>query len=418
MKPIIRVENLSKQYRIGVKKAMYGTLRDRLVDAARAPLQRFQGNVNPERETIWALRDVSFDVNQGEVLGVVGRNGAGKSTLLKVLSRITEPTTGSVDLFGRVASLLEIGTGFHPELTGRENIFLNGAMLGMRRSEIDEKFNEIVAFAELDKFLDTAVKHYSSGMYTRLAFSVAAHLEPDILIVDEVLAVGDLSFQKKCLGRMGEVAKEGRTVLFVSHNLPAIQRLCSSGIYLEAGRVKAFGEITSVLGQYQRDSVSRPGESLSERAPSGPVPENAVRFIRWSVGGSIAEMPHSCMSRETCTFIFTLACNRKLPRANISFVLCDADGQRVVVAHSRDIQETNIDIERGIHQIMWTTRLPLKGGCYQITSEISTEAGLLEVWTADPPLVVLHNFSTHLLPDHMHGLLNEPVDFTIVEANT
>jgi len=214
----IRVENLSKSYRIAMLRQRYDTLGDHLMDVAKKWV-RLHPRSNPSDETIWALKDVSFEVNKGDVMGVVGRNGAGKTTLLRILSRITEPTEGTAQVHGRMGSLLEVGTGFHPELTGRENIYLNGAILGMKKGEIKRKFDEIVAFAEVEKFLETPVKRYSSGMYVRLAFSVAAHLEPEILVVDEVLAVGDVSFQKKCLGKMGEVAGEGRTVLFVSHNM-------------------------------------------------------------------------------------------------------------------------------------------------------------------------------------------------------
>src|SRR6266566_1650326 len=220
MKPIVRATNLGKQYSIGTRDAAYGTLREAIVSAVRTPFARLRRqNGKRQSETLWALKDVGFDVAPGEVIGIIGRNGAGKSTLLKVLSRITEPTVGRAELYGRVASLLEVGTGFHPELTGRENIYLNGAILGMKKTEIDSKFDEIVEFAEVTKFLDTQVKRYSSGMYVRLAFAVAAHLEPEILIVDEVLAVGDASFQKKCLGKMSDVVKDGRTILFVSHNM-------------------------------------------------------------------------------------------------------------------------------------------------------------------------------------------------------
>src|ERR1043166_5852159 len=257
MKPIVRVEGLSKQYRIGEQRAGYDTLRESIVRAVKAPLNQLR-NGRRSSNTIWALKDVNFEVAPGEVVGIVGSNGAGKSTLLKTLSRITEPTHGRVELYGRLASLLEVGTGFHPELTGRENTYLNGAILGMHKADIDRKFDEIVAFAELEKFLDTPVKHYSSGMYMRLAFAVASHLEPEILLVDEVLAVGDAAFQKKCLGRMGEVAKQGRTVLFVSHNLTAVKSLCRKTMRLERGEIVDSGDTERVVLNYiQNETQTR-----------------------------------------------------------------------------------------------------------------------------------------------------------------
>ena len=258
----IRVENLSKEYRIGShqngdRRFGYKSLRDVLTDALAAPWRRASRLLRGEayaaaemNETIWALKDVSFEIKRGEVVGIIGRNGAGKSTLLKILSRITEPTHGEAIIYGRVGSLLEVGTGFHPELTGRENIYLNGAILGMTRADIDRKFDEMVAFAEVEKFIDTPVKHYSSGMYLRLAFAVAAHLEPEILLVDEVLAVGDVRFQKKCMDKMGEVGKQGRTVLFVSHNMPAITRLCPRTILLSEGDILIDDLSSRVVGVY------------------------------------------------------------------------------------------------------------------------------------------------------------------------
>ncbi|MDW8072358.1 MAG: polysaccharide ABC transporter ATP-binding protein [Anaerolineae bacterium] len=255
---VIQVEHLSKLYRIGRAQQRHDTLRDLIAGLGSRVADRFRPTPNPQstirdaqsEEYIWALKDVSFEVRRGEVLGIIGRNGAGKSTLLKILSRITEPTEGRAIVRGRVGSLLEVGTGFHPELTGRENIYLNGAILGMKKAEIDRKFDEIVAFAEIEKFLDTPVKRYSSGMYVRLAFAVAAHLEPEILLVDEVLAVGDAAFQKKCLGKMGQVAGEGRTVLFVSHNMAAVRKLCSYAILLDGGRKEATGSADAVISEY------------------------------------------------------------------------------------------------------------------------------------------------------------------------
>jgi lipopolysaccharide transport system ATP-binding protein len=272
--PVISVAGLGKRYYL-THQERSDTLRDSLTQGVRGLLRRFSsaGAAAPEGEEFWALRDVSFDVQQGDVVGIIGRNGAGKSTLLKILSRITEPTTGRATIRGRVASLLEVGTGFHPELSGRENIFLNGAILGMSRAEITRKFDEIVAFAEVERFLDTQVKHYSSGMYVRLAFSVAAHLEPEILIVDEVLAVGDIAFQKKCLGKMESVAaREGRTVLFVSHNLQAVRQLCRTAVLMDGGRVQQLDAVPLVLETYSRGmttsvtpQVPRPSPELLDR---------------------------------------------------------------------------------------------------------------------------------------------------------
>lgn len=263
----IRAENISKQYRIGRKQEKYKTLRDTLADAFKAPFRRtgklLRGQATGAAEldeTIWALRNVTFEVERGEVVGIIGRNGAGKSTLLKILSRITEPTEGFAEIHGRVGSLLEVGTGFHNELTGRENVYLNGAILGMKRSEIDCRFDEIVAFAEVDKFIDTPVKFYSSGMYLRLAFAVAAHLEPEILLVDEVLAVGDAGFQQKCITKVEGVGQEGRTVLFVSHNMPTIIRLCERAILLDQGRVLKDGPSHEVVAAYLNSGLGTTAE--------------------------------------------------------------------------------------------------------------------------------------------------------------
>ena len=269
MTTVLTIQNLAKCYRVqssGGAKAAYGyrTLRDDIMDWAKGWVRR---DAAPTMHDFWALRDVSFEVKKGEVLGIIGHNGAGKSTLLKILSRITKPTRGEVHLRGRVGSLLEVGTGFHPELTGRENIFLNGAILGMRRREILTKFDQIVDFAEIEQFLDTPVKRYSSGMYVRLAFAVAAHLEPEILIVDEVLAVGDVSFQRKCLGRMREVGRSGTTILFVSHNMPAVESLCTRAILLDHGKVALDGGVHELVQEYHRRVLNAHGDvgsALSE----------------------------------------------------------------------------------------------------------------------------------------------------------
>jgi lipopolysaccharide transport system ATP-binding protein len=272
--PIIRVENLSKKYIVNHRQEGYTTFRDAMTNGARSLTQALFNRKNPNPfnsadEEFWALKDVNFDIQQGDRVGIIGRNGAGKSTLLKVLSRITEPTSGSIRIKGRVASLLEVGTGFHPELTGRENVFLNGAILGMSKAEIKRKFDEIVAFAEVERFLDTPVKRYSSGMYVRLAFAVAAHMEPEILIVDEVLAVGDVQFQKKCLGKMGQVASEGRTVFFVSHQMGAISSLCDKVIYLKGGEVEASGKTEDIIKLYFSEVLQNKIEDLNQLRVSG-----------------------------------------------------------------------------------------------------------------------------------------------------
>jgi lipopolysaccharide transport system ATP-binding protein len=297
--PIITVENLSKCYRIGAKEQGYKTFREVILDGFKAPIRNLrqlrgltkfdssgssQAGQKNASDIVWALRNVSFEVEQGEVLGIIGRNGAGKTTLLKVLSRITEPTSGDVKIYGRVSSLLEVGTGFHPELTGRENIYLNAAILGMRKTEIEQKFDEIVSFAEIERFIDTPVKRYSSGMYVRLAFAVAAHLEPEILIVDEVLAVGDAAFQKKSLGKMDEVSKSGRTILFVSHNMSAISSLCSQTLVLREGQVEAIGGTNGIIKDYMRDIGSAASIPVTERIDR--IGRGRLRFTEFWFEGS------------------------------------------------------------------------------------------------------------------------------------
>jgi len=294
----VRVQRLGKRYSIGLRTGSYKTLRDSLQSAFSSRLRKLTGSSRAapaRRETIWALRDLSFEVRTGEVLGIIGRNGAGKSTLLKIVSAITEPSEGRVEIYGRVGSLLEVGTGFHPELTGRDNIFLNGAILGMRRREIQRKFDDIVEFAEIAKFIDTPVKHYSSGMYMRLAFAVAAHLDPEILLLDEVLAVGDAGFQRKCLGKMGEVARLGRTVLFVSHNMNAIEQLCTAVLWLRPGESPRLStDVRGIVCDYLFDQES---DVLAATEWNNPGVEHAnpwfkpLRFLICDAAGQPAEMP-------------------------------------------------------------------------------------------------------------------------------
>jgi lipopolysaccharide transport system ATP-binding protein len=335
---VIKVNNISKEYHIGKLQNNSDRLGEQVIDMVIAPARRakkiLQGRATGAAEldeSIWALKDISFEIRAGEVVGIIGRNGAGKSTLLKILSRITEPTKGYADLYGRVGSLLEVGTGFHPELTGRENIFLNGAILGMTRVEIRRKFDAIVDFAEIEKFIDTPVKHYSSGMYVRLAFSVAAHLDPEILLVDEVLAVGDLAFQRKSLGKMDDVANQGRTVIFVSHNMGLIQTLCHRGIFLQDGQIHADGPIEQAIESYihsleeaeendLRDRVDRKGHGHS-------------RLIGIDVNGGSNGKPGAIRSGSYTKFVVSY--DRILPGMACNIFIFDSIGQPVTNFESR-----------------------------------------------------------------------------------
>jgi lipopolysaccharide transport system ATP-binding protein len=343
MKPAIRVEDLSKEYRIGARqKAAYRTLRESLTDTAAVPwrqLKRVAGWGAPRQSetavgpsTHWALKDVSFDIRPGEIVGIIGRNGAGKSTLLKILSRITEPTDGRVELRGRVGSLLEVGTGFHPELTGRENIYLNGAILGMSRREITRQFDAIAAFAEIDEFLDTPVKRYSSGMYVRLAFAVAAHIMPETLLIDEVLAVGDAAFQKKCLGKMGEVARQGRTILFVSHNIAAVESLCRTGILLERGRIACTGPIAEVLGRYMM-SLQEPVRALCDEDDGG---RSTVSFRSVELLRNGTQRTETLLTGEPVTIRVQLEVRRPQKGMYLGVGLHDDWGRLVFALHSRE----------------------------------------------------------------------------------
>jgi lipopolysaccharide transport system ATP-binding protein len=327
----IEVDGLAKAYQIGLQKGHY-RLTDQLADLFMAPFRRagklLRGQAGSAAElnhTIWALKDVSFRIKQGEVVGIIGRNGAGKSTLLKILSGITDPTEGHADIYGRVGSLLEVGTGFHPELTGRENIYLNGAILGMKRAEIERKLDEIVAFAEIDKFLDTPVKHYSSGMYVRLAFSVAAHLEPEILVVDEVLAVGDAAFQRKCLGKMDDVAHEGRTVLFVSHNMGLLQTLCQRGIFLKESTVFTDGTIVEAVDAYLQTLEQARTQDLSKRTDRKG--EGKVKLIGMEVTNSNDGDLSVLKPGQAIRFIFWI--NALVPGLACNFFIYDTIGQPI-----------------------------------------------------------------------------------------
>jgi lipopolysaccharide transport system ATP-binding protein len=334
--PVIKVENLSKSYQIGHQKTeRYETLRDVMAHKLRGITQRIRHPLSPNKETVqleefWALKDINLEINQGDRVGIIGRNGAGKSTLLKILSRITEPTTGSIMLKGRVASLLEVGTGFHPELSGRENIFLNGAILGMAKKEIKRKFDEIVAFAEVEKFLDTPVKRYSSGMYVRLAFAVAAHLEPEILIVDEVLAVGDAQFQEKCIGKMGEVTKDGKTLIFVSHNMGMISELCDRAMVLDKGHMMNEGTTHSIIKYYLEEASSKSGEgyiSLTNR-------DHDIFIEKIQAINDQGMKTNTFLHNESIRITLRCIVNRWVPNSVIGFYLVDQRGRKVFTNNS------------------------------------------------------------------------------------
>jgi lipopolysaccharide transport system ATP-binding protein len=362
----IRIAGLGKRYRIGVARPGTDGLRQVVEAGVRRFARRLIGRTDPRPalEDFWALRDVSFEVRRGECVGVIGRNGAGKSTLLKVLSRITDPTFGEVGLRGRVGSLLEVGTGFHPELTGRENIFLNGAVLGMGRREIAQKFDEIVAFSEVEKFLETPVKRYSSGMYTRLAFAVAAHLEPEILIVDEVLAVGDTQFQQKCLGKMGEVTRGGRTVLFVSHNMSAVRALCTSCCVLEGGRLVYRGDVATGIKEYLRDGTEEHGRAF-QRFTCSAMTSPRMLTAALAVNGQPAS---KLRLGDALQLTVTFAASEPLRSPKLGFVISDDQNRPLFNINNRyqpggDLPTPaaagTIDCDLGV--------LPLAAGRYHVS---------------------------------------------------
>jgi lipopolysaccharide transport system ATP-binding protein len=380
MKPAIRVTNLSKQFRLGPTQAeSYRTLRESLSGVAARSWQRFWAKGRPattgrQPSTIWALDDVSFDIPPAEVVGIIGGNGAGKSTLLKILSRVTEPTAGRVEIRGRVGSLLEVGTGFHSELTGRENIFLSGAILGMTRREIARKFDDIVAFAEVEQFLDTPVKRYSSGMYVRLAFAVAAHLEPEVLIVDEVLAVGDAQFQKKCLGKMEDVSRGGRTILFVSHNMNVIQRLCNQALLLEKGRVVGQGKTGDMVARYLECGPTQTGPGvpcdLSEVTRRGT---QEVRFLKVSYSSHTLDAANQAFCDGPLEVSVVLESDQPRMLANLGVILSDRYGTRLVNADIVSLGQT-VAVQRGLNRAtLRIEQLHLTPGRYH-----------LGLWTANP----------------------------------
>ena len=371
----IRVEGLGKRFSINAKQESYQTLRDTLASAALMPVRAVKslvssnGDSQTAHESLWALKDISFEVKTGEVVGLIGRNGAGKSTLLKILARVTEPTEGCARICGKIGSLLEVGVGFHLELSGRENIFLNGAILGMKRVDIKRRFDAIVEFAEIEKFIDTPVKHYSSGMYLRLAFAVAAHLEPEILLVDEVLAVGDAAFQKKCIGKMEEVAGEGRTVLFVSHNMAAVQALCTRGIFLLNGSIHADAPASTAISAYLRmleQSVSQNLLDRTERRGKGEIKLSGVDI---STGSSDQSL--TLATGRPAQFVFHLTEVR--PRTSCIFTIYDDFGQPLATFNSavRSSDDLN-DPSLGNSLTCFIHELPLVPGRYRLNVAVSS----------------------------------------------
>ncbi len=416
MATVIKIENISKKYIIGHQKQEKNTtLRDAIMHKFRSLGQRLLHPLSPNKEEtsleeFWALKDIDLEIKQGDRVGIIGRNGAGKSTLLKVLSRITEPTTGRISINGRVASLLEVGTGFHPELTGRENIFLNGAILGMSRADIKKNFDEIVAFAEVEKFLDTPVKRYSSGMYVRLAFAVAAHLEPDILIVDEVLAVGDASFQKKCLGKMGDIAKEGRTVLFVSHNMSAVQQLCERSLLLDSGVILKDGNVDKTVDYYlnklRKNEITK-GQDIFHRLRREELGQ-LIRISKCSVFNTSGNESNSLRFAEP--FSIEIECLGLSDVKNASFVIGidTVYGDRIATSLSEERNYAG-PIKKGqkVRVQLSIDNLFLKPGTYSITCGIRGIRGGLDflqnikVFNITP---LLHD--TNIVPTDRPGIIH------------
>jgi lipopolysaccharide transport system ATP-binding protein len=395
---VIHVEGLGKEYRRGALQQS-GLLRDHLSQAFKAPLSLLRRS---KGETFWALRDVDLDVHQGEVLGLIGRNGAGKTTLLKILSRITRPTLGWAEIHGRVGSLLEVGTGFHPELTGRENMFLSGAIMGMTKREILAKSEEIVSFAELEKFIDTPVKHYSSGMYVRLAFAVAAHFEPEILLVDEVLAVGDMNFQKKCLGKMGDVAHAGRTIVLVSHQISQIRRLCHRVVWMDGGQVRQSGDTHVVVSAYE--------SSMNERDTSEPrrgSSSTKSRFVSWGIVEPSSGNPHILTELNSTTVRFTIEVARPIRNGHHGCALFNNERQLMWA------WATDLHLDEGLHDLCYTfPMLPLRPGPYAWNVTLFDDGNEIDNWECLPEMIIATEGHQHK-HDRWNGVLNMPSRFQI-----
>ena len=397
----IRVEGLGKQYRVGTKRAN-GLLSEAIMNNLRKPFfglgEMFGGKT---RDSMWAIRDLNFEIQRNDIVGVIGRNGSGKSTLLRILSGITEPTEGRAELWGKTASLLEVGTGFHPELTGRENVYLNGAILGMKKSEIDSKFNEIMAFSEIARFMDSPVKHYSSGMAVRLAFAVAAHLEPEILMIDEVLAVGDLKFQRKCLDKMHDVVKHGKTILFVTHQMNAVRRLCTKCIWLESGTLKMFGQTAAVVAAYESASLNRSTNFLE-----GAQDARHSQFVSWSICGNAEENAHTLEKRGEFTLKFLLQVHRPLDFAIHGLALWNASDDLMWAFEAHDLH-----FNVGVQELLYTLPdLPLSPGSYRWHARLYEGGQLLDEWFAVPEMIVATE-PVSQPNDTWAGILNISCDF-------
>lgn len=396
--PVIHVENLSKRYRIGMREEQPDTMAGNVMQLFKQPLRNlrylrnlahFGDGEDDAADVFWALKNVSFEVQQGEVLGIIGRNGAGKSTLLKILSRITEPSSGQARMRGRVASLLEVGTGFNPELTGRENMYLNGTILGMRKAEIDRKFDEIVDFAGVEKFIDTPVKRYSSGMKVRLGFAVAAHLEPEIMIVDEVLAVGDAAFQKKCLGKMDDVARGGRTVLFVSHNMGAVSQLCRTCIWLEHGAMQDRGETSAIVADYLKssDASMGTGEAVFAEDPQKPAQIRRIRVL-----DAAGEVTQNFDCDHPITIEVTFQLRHSIPGLYGFLSIAKIDGVTVLVSDSFDAPPNPLDeLNAGMYTTHVTIPARLLGhGEYTVTTSLACRTGSTTTLDTSPVAATFH----------------------------
>jgi lipopolysaccharide transport system ATP-binding protein len=409
---IIEVENISKLYKLG--SIGTGTLTHDLnrwwhkmrkkEDPYAAVASQNDKTQKSDDGYIWSLKDVSFDINEGEVFGIIGKNGSGKSTLLKILSKITKPTKGEIRIDGRIASLLEVGTGFHPELTGRENVFLNGAILGMRKNEIKKRFDAIVDFSGIERYIDTPVKKYSSGMYVRLAFSVAAHLEPDILVIDEVLAVGDGEFQEKCLGKMEDVSKnQGRTVLFVSHSIAAVKQLCTKGLLLEDGLKKMSGPMDEVLNIYQHQ------EADTTDGKRGNLPLNTPGyFTDWQLDNNEFQNKHTCFTGDTCTFSFGFKATELLKNCEIRFSL-KYKGFLILNTSNLVNNGSAFSISPGHYYFKFKIHLPVRDAQLDVDATFLSLGKPIDSWVSSTPLNVLTNYTTHLYS----GLIEPDVEFSI-----